>query len=136
METKLMLAPNPRRSGGVDRVIIVGRTDDGSQVSVLSIDELQKDQWAKQQFAKYFVGNASWNLAAIVIVLAGIAASFLLRWWAFVPALLISGWLGYQGKSSGATAAVRILHDHPWARDRFVQSGLIWDAPARDVVES
>ena len=136
MATKVKLAPNPNRSMAIDRVVIIGRSSDGGFVDVLSIDGLQSDEYAKRQFSRYFMKNANWNLVALFIIIIGIAASFVWRWWSFIPGFVVSGWAGFQGKISGATAGERILADHPSAREKFAERGLIWTASVKSVVDS
>ncbi|MBB3938098.1 hypothetical protein [Aureimonas phyllosphaerae] len=136
MASTVMMAPNPNRSMAIDRVLVVGRSEDGSTLRVLSIDGLQSSEWAKKEFTRYFVGNATWNLVALVALVVGAAASFLWQWWAFVPALVVAGWAGFRGKSSGGGAATRILADHPWALERFIRDGLVWETPANKVVSA
>ncbi|WP_152048807.1 hypothetical protein [Aureimonas psammosilenae] len=87
-------------------------------------------------FTRYFVGNATWSLVALAVLVAGVAGSILWQWWAFIPALVVAGWAGFRGKNSGGDAALRILADHPWALERFLRDGLVWEAPANAVISA
>ena len=136
MPAKVMLAPNPNRSMKVDRVIIIGKSEDGARVSVLSIHELHKHEDVRKRFYKYFTPNAHWNLLALIILLAGLAAAFFWHWWIAIIAFLVAGRAGWAGKSSAANSAERILRENEWARDHFAQLGLIWDAPVSSVVDA
>lgn len=134
MPSTVMLAPNPNRAMLIDRVVVVGKSDDGSTLRVLSIDGLQNSVSVKKQFTRYFSSNANWNLVCLTSLVVGVGTSFLWHWWAFIPALVVAGWSGAKSKSSGGDAGLRILADHPSALDGFLRDGLVWEAPANKVL--
>jgi hypothetical protein len=43
MTAKVMLVPNPNRSGLIHRVIVIGESDDQKRLTVLDIDALNKN---------------------------------------------------------------------------------------------
>lgn len=135
MPSKIVLAPNPHRSMGIDRVVIIGPGRSDASVYVLSIDGMQNSDWVKGTFTKYFLANTYWNVAAAVVLLTGVALSFAWIWWIFIPTLLVAGRFSYKGKQSGALAGERILQDSPWARDRLAEMGLIWEASTTTLAE-
>jgi hypothetical protein len=132
---KLMLCPNPNRSMAIDRVIVIGESEDKKHVRVLNVDALSRNPALLRSYGQsYMWATAFWNWIAAALMLGGVASSFFWRWWAFLPGLILGALVVQATRKSVADFAVEILRRDKRAYDDFNRRGLIWDAPAESLV--
>jgi hypothetical protein len=132
---QVMLAPNPNRLGAVDRVIVLGKTADQARLIVLNIDALAKNPQLMKRYGKsYLHAVMLWNAVSTVVLVGGIAASFIWHWWLFLVGFGIAIVIHRSNQRSAADFAQEILADNPEAYQHFVSLGLVWDAAEQSLV--
>lgn len=133
---ELMMAPNPRRKGGIDRVIVIGRSKDGSVLRVASVDGIGNDEAFKRRWFKYFMRAAYWRLAAIVALAAGATAAFIWYWWAALIGLAAMIALNRRSQGNQAATLAKIIRENPSVADQLATAGQVWEASAKSVVSA
>lgn len=135
MATREMLAPNPHRSMGIDHVIVVGKSADQQRLVVLSVGALVKNPALTQTYGSgYKWATVFWNVVGAIMFLGSIACSFLWHWWAFIAGFVLAVMILKATRRSKADFVVEILATNREARARFMEQGLIWEAPTQSVV--
>lgn len=134
MSAKVMLCPNPNRSMAIDRVIVIAESDDKQRVRVLNVDALSKNPKLMLPFASgYALAATFWTYTGLLIMLAGVALSFLWHWWAFIAGFLLAMMVLKATKQSTADVAQMLVQSES-ARAHFARLGLIWEASSQGVV--
>lgn len=137
MTVKIMLCPNPYRNKAIDRVIVLGRSEDGQFARVLNIDAIHKDPTILKPFgANYSRATTLWNFVALLIFVVGVGLSFYWKWWAFIPGAIICYVFLRANRTSTGDFAVEVLANNSDAYSYFVQKGLVWEAPVQSLVEA
>jgi len=135
MATREMLAPNPYKSMGIDHVVVVGRSADQQRLVVLSVDALVMNPALLQTYGSgYKWATVFWNVVGTVMFLGSIACSFLWHWWAFTAGFVLAVMILKATRRSKADFVVEKLATSQEARARFMEQGLIWEAPTQSVV--
>jgi hypothetical protein len=134
MTAKVMLCPNPNRSMAIDRVIVIAESDDKQRVRVLNVDALSKNPKLMLPFASgYALAATFWTYAGLLVVVAGVALSFLWHWWAFMPGFLLAMLVLKTTKQNTAEVA-QMLVQNDVARAHFAQLGLIWETSSKGIM--
>jgi hypothetical protein len=135
MTVKVMLAPNPNRSGLIDRVIVIGKSDDQQRLIVLNIDALNKSPQLLKRFnAGYYYATKTWGAVSVFIIIGGIVLSFLWYWWAFLVGIAVGVIVYRANRQSVADFALQSLSENPEAYQHFLSLGLVWEANTKNVV--
>ncbi|MGC2416051.1 MAG: hypothetical protein WA459_25570 [Stellaceae bacterium] len=91
MTAKVMLVPNPHRSGAIDRVIVIGKSDDQQRLIVLNIGALDKSPKLLKRFnAGYYYATRFWDTISSLVIIGGIVLSFIWHWWAFLAGMAVA----------------------------------------------
>jgi hypothetical protein len=129
--TKLMTVPNPNRGGMIDRVIVIGETEDKQFVEGLCVDVLDRNPKLPKPFgAGYYYATMTWNFVGFLIFAGGAALSFYWRWWAFIPGCFVATAFWRNNRRSVGDFALQILKSNPSAYQHFKSAGLVWQARA------
>lgn len=135
MPVKVMLCPNPNRSMLVDRVIVIGESEDKQSVRVLNVDAIGKDPKLMLPYGKrYALADIFWRYIAIIVLIVGVVFSFLWHWWAFIPGFAACTMILKATRQSTVDFAVEILANNKNACADWARLGLIWDAPIQSLV--
>src|SRR5262245_10359664 len=128
MASKVMLASNPNRSGGIDRVIVIGKSSDPDRVIVLSVDALSRDRNLLKRFnPSYYRATTFWDVIGTLIMIAGIPLSFVWHWWAFLVGFGVAAILHRSNQKSIADFAYEVLASNPDSVRFFASLGLVWE---------
>jgi len=128
MASQIMLAPNPTRSGAIDRVLIIANGSSPEKAVVLNVDELSKNSKLLTQFNPgYHYATKFWDAVSALILVGGIVLSFVWHWWAWIAGFVIAFVIYRSNRKSVADFAKEILDNDPNAIVHFASLGLIWE---------
>ena len=109
--------------------VIVLKGNDPDNPLVVDISAIYQHPAALSKFNKsYTLSLQFWGWAGGMIVLAGIVASLVWHWWAFILGFLINFLLTKANRQSAAQFTVESLTNHPGSPAYFSSLGLIWHA--------
>lgn len=131
---QVMLAPNPRRNGGIDRVIVIGTSDDSATVRVAGVDGIANAEAFKRRYYKHVTGAAHFKLVALVFFLAGVAGAIFYAWWCVLIGIIAAIVANRMSKGTEAETLAKIVREESGAGDLLAASGLVWEASAKSVV--
>ena len=135
MAAKVMLVPNPNKSGAIDRVIVIGKSEDQQRLRVLNIDALSQNPKLLRPFnSGYYYATMFWNVVSSLILVGGIILSFLWQWWAFIAGFVIAFVVFRSNKTSVADFAEQSLREHAEAYEHFASLGLVWEVSPESLV--
>ena len=75
-----------------------------------------------------------WNVVGAIMFLGGIAVSSLWHWWAFIAGFVLAVMILKATRRSKADFLIEKLATNREAMARFVEQGLIWEAPTQSIV--
>src|SRR4029453_827499 len=98
------------RAGAIDRVIVLGKSEDQTQLRVLNIDALAKNpQLLKRYGSSYSYATVFWNVVSAIVLVGSIIVSFMWYWWLFIVGFVVAIVIHRSNKASVADFVQEII---------------------------
>jgi hypothetical protein len=130
---KTGMVPNPCRNGAISRVLILSEQD-GQALCLDPAPFDRKPELLRAYNPGYVFALKFWRWISALVVVAGIAGSFLWHWWVFIPGLLLSTFIHQMNSKSAGQFAAEAFRQHESAAREFQTFGALFMVPGARVL--